>query len=326
MALNSENTILPFAVQLAQHGISLKRAPAKILQINLGKLCNQTCSHCHVDAGPNKKRENMTTATAQRILELAENSPSVTTIDLTGGAPELNENFRSIVQHFFERKMTIIDRCNLTVLLEPGQEDTADFFANHKVQVVASLPCYSSANVERQRGDGVFAKSIRGLQLLNEVGYGRQGSGLMLDLVYNPVGPHLPPAQSQLQSDYKHRLQADFGIEFNRLFTITNMPIKRFLADLRRQGKEQQYMELLVNSFSSAAAEKVMCRDLISVSWDGRIFDCDFNQMLDLPISSGFSIHSISSFSEMESQAITLANHCYGCTAGAGSSCSGSLT
>ena len=317
--------VQPFVARLRDSSLDITRVATKTLQINLGKLCNQTCTHCHVDAGPNKKRENMNGEIADRILLLADQVSSITTVDLTGGAPEMNPHFRRIVRHFRSTGKTVIDRCNLTVLFEPNHEDTANFLAENQVHVVASLPCYSSKNVNSQRGDGVFEKSIRGLQLLNKLGYGRVDSGLKLDLVYNPVGPHLPPDQTKLESDYKARLRDDFSIEFNNLLTITNMPIKRFLVDLRRQGKEQEYMELLVNSFNSAAAAKVMCRDLLSISWDGRIFDCDFNQMLDIAADVRPNIMTMESLTEVNRKPIFLADHCYGCTAGSGSSCSGSL-
>ena len=259
-------------------------------------------------------------------MELLKKSPTIQTVDLTGGAPELNPNFRYLVQETRTLGREVIDRCNLTVLFQKGQEETHYFLQQHRVQIVASLPCYSKENVEAQRGRGVFDKSIRALRLLNELGYGKEGAGLVLDLVYNPVGPFLPPPQAQLESDYKKELKELFGIEFNRLLTITNMPIKRFHDYLGRRGELDQYTDLLVNHFNQEAANRVMCRNLVSISWDGLIYDCDFNQMLEIPLGGKRrTIWEIESFEEIQSEGIAFANHCYGCTAGAGSSCSGSL-
>lgn len=310
-----------------RHGIDMTRSSVDTLQVNMGKLCNQACLHCHVEAGPNKKRENMDRATVDRILELIDRSAPIRTVDITGGAPELNPNFRYFVEELRRRDIDVWDRCNLTVLEVPGQEETADFLAHHGVKVVASLPCYSSDNVDKQRGDGVFAASIRALQKLNSLGYGIEGSGLEIDLVYNPVGAHLPPSQAQLKKDYKAKLDADFGIQFNELYCITNMPIKRFLFDLKRQNKLAEYMQLLIDNFNPAAAREVMCLSLVSVSWDGKIFDCDFNQMLQLGLSgSQNTLSDIDSFDALAGGQITLRDHCFGCTAGAGSSCGGALT
>ena len=307
--------------------IDLKRRPITTLQINVGKLCNQVCTHCHVDAGPNKKRENMDRRVAERFVELIKNEPTLKVVDLTGGAPELNPHFRYLVEECFARDVQVIDRCNLTVLFEPGQETTAKFLADHKVRVVASMPCYSRDNVDKQRGDGVFAKSIDGLKLLRDLGYGDEGTGLTLDLVYNPLGPFLPPAQGELEKQYKQQLQEDFGIRFNTLLCITNMPIKRFLFDLKRQNKYEEYMLLLAESFNQSAADNIMCRDLVSASWDGFLYDCDFNQMLDMPLGGRrTSIFDIESLSALQTRAISFDQHCYGCTAGAGSSCGGSTT
>jgi len=318
--------VVDFAEKVSKHGGTLSRRLPRILQINLGKLCNQTCNHCHVDAGPHKKRENMGQDTLHRIQAIIQNTPSLETVDLTGGAPEMNPYFRELVRFCRNAGKNVIDRCNLTVLFEPGQQDTAAFLAELKVHVVASLPCYSTKNVDQQRGNGVFEKSIRGLQLLNELGYGRTDSDRILDLVYNPAGPHLPPSQQKLEADYKEILRRQFGIEFNHLLTITNMPIKRFLADLRRQGKEQEYMDLLVESFNPGTLESIMCRDLISMSWDGQVFDCDFNQMLGMQSRAHSHIGEINSLAELISTPIATGPHCFGCTAGSGSSCGGSLT
>lgn len=300
------------------------RAVTTTLQVNVGKLCNQTCRHCHVDAGPHKKRENMSSATVERIIELMTLTPSLKTIDITGGAPELNPSFRHLVQESRKLGLEVIDRCNLTVLFVKGQEDTAKFLADQNVHVVASLPCYTSNNVDLQRGDGVFVESIRALQTLNSLGYGRD-KGLQLDLVYNPIGPTLPPAADQLEASYKKKLKTDFDIDFNQLYTITNMPIKRFLVDLKRQKSLDTYMDLLCENFNVAAVSKIMCRSHLSVSWDGKIYDCDFNQMLDMPVECLSTIDSIQSFNDLAKTQIRFADHCFGCTAGAGSSCTGSL-
>lgn len=316
----------PFSEALAERGLRLTRRPVEILQVNVGKLCNQACHHCHVEAGP-KRTEIMDERTVSQILALLTASPSVHTVDLTGGAPELNLHFRRLVAESRRLGKEVIDRCNLTVLFEKGQEDTATFLRKHRVQVVASLPCYSKENVDKQRGNGVFAKSIRALMLLNEMGYGRDGTELVLHLVYNPLGAFLPPRQDELEKDYRKELRALFGIEFSRLFTVTNMPIKRFLRDLERTGKLQEYMELLLAHFNPEAALGVMCRSLVSVSWDGRLYDCDFNQMLEIGLGrTSMTIWDIESLDETQAVPIAVAGHCFGCTAGAGSSCLGALT
>lgn len=315
-----------FADRLKDEGLSLNRGAVETLQINVGKLCNQACLHCHVEAGPNKKRENMDEAVAERLISLAAGSASLRTVDLTGGAPELNPQFRRLVLAFRAMGKEVIDRCNLTILLEEGQNDTALFLAEQGVHVVASLPCYSRENVEKQRGDGVFDKSIRGLQLLNELGYGRDPH-LHLDLVYNPTGPFLPPPQEQLEADYKLFLREEFGIRFNRLLTITNMPIKRFLFDLKAQGKLLEYRQLLADSFNLETIDRLMCRSMVSVGWDGQVYDCDFNQMLNIPASGKRrSVFEVSSLDELSGAPVAVADHCYGCTAGCGSSCGGALS
>ncbi len=314
-----------FSESLSTGGLKLDRTPVEILQINIGRLCNLACHHCHVDAGP-KRTENMDSATVDKVIELLERSKTIHTVDLTGGAPELNPHFRRLITASRQLKKKIIDRCNLTVLYEPGQEETAYFLKENGVHIVASLPCYSKKNVEQQRGHGVFDKSIEALKLFNKLGYGKSDSSLRLDLVYNPTGPFLPPSQEKLQQDYKTELKELFDIEFNELFTITNMPIKRFLKDLERSGKLSEYMELLANSFNPTAAKGIMCRSLVSVGWNGEIFDCDFNQMLELPLGAGRkTLWDLNSFDELENKPITFANHCYACTAGAGSSCGGAL-
>ncbi len=306
-------------------GRDLLRTGLQTLQINVGKLCNQACLHCHVEAGP-KRTEIMTSATVDRLLELLDLPNRVRAVDITGGAPEMNPDFRRLVVECRQRGLTVIDRCNLTVLLIEGQEDTAEFLAAQGVEVVASLPCYSEANVDKQRGKGVFGQSIEALRRLNALGYGKPGSGLVLNLVYNPVGPFLPPAQESLQADYHQRLYDDFGIVFNELFTITNMPIARFRYDLERAGALQGYMETLVNAFNPATVDGVMCRDQVSVSWDGRLFDCDFNQMLEIPAPAARTIFDVTSLDDLVGARIEVADHCLGCTAGAGSSCGGALS
>jgi radical SAM/Cys-rich protein len=304
----------------------LARRSLTTLQLNLGKLCNQACLHCHVEAGP-KRTEQMTEQTADRIVALMrQGREHIDTVDLTGGAPELNGSFRRLVREARSLGFTVIDRCNLTVLLLEGQEDTVSFLAGERVDVTASLPCYSPKNVEKQRGRGVFGQSIEALQRLNEVGYGKPGTGLVLNLVYNPGGAFLPPDQGTLEATYKQRLRDDFGVHFNQLFTLTNMPIKRFRDDLNRAGRLNDYLGLLHDNFNHATVGDVMCRDQISISWDGRLYDCDFNQMLDLEVEgSQRTIWDVQSLDELVNQPIVVASHCYGCTAGAGSSCGGSL-
>lgn len=308
-----------------QKGLELKRMGVETLQVNIGKLCNQACHHCHVEAGPSRT-ELMTKSTMERLLELIDKSgASIETVDITGGAPEMNPDFRFFVKELRKRDIQIIDRCNLTVLFEKDQADTAEFLAQHQVHVMASLPCYSKDNVEKQRGRGVFNKSIEALKLLNSLGYARVPE-LHLDLIYNPVGAHLPPEQDKLEQDYKSELKNLFNIEFNNLYAITNLPVKRYLEHLRRSGELESYMNLLVNSFNPQAFESVMCKNLISVSWDGQIYDCDFNQMLELSPSSGkTSLWSIKSLDEFKNTEISVEDHCYGCTAGSGSSCGGTL-
>ncbi len=314
-----------FRNMLERHQLKLQRAKTEILQVNIGRRCNQACHHCHVESSP-LRTENMTAPTVQRLLELLRNSTSIHTVDITGGAPELNPHFRMFVSEVRAMGLAVIDRCNLTILFEPGQEDTAAFLKDNSVHVIASLPCYSRENVEKQRGRGVFNKSVEALRLLNQLGYGKSGTDLQLDLVYNPGGPSLPPAQEKLELDYKRELLELFGIEFNRLFTITNMPIKRFLQDLERSRKLESYMELLVTHFNPHAVQGLMCRNLVSVGWDGQLFDCDFNQMLELPLGANkTTIWDLDTLDVLTSAPIRVANHCFGCTAGAGSSCGGSL-
>jgi radical SAM/Cys-rich protein len=306
----------------------LLRGPVTTLQVNVGKLCNMACHHCHVEAGP-KRTEIMSREVAARVVDVLAANPGVDLVDLTGGAPELNPSFRWLVAEVRRLGRRVIDRCNLTVLFEPGMEEFAGFLAVHQVEVVASLPCYQLENVEKQRGKGAFGKSVQALRLLNGLGYGRPGSGLVLDLVYNPVGPSLPPAQASLEGAYRRELGELFGIEFSRLLTIANMPIKRFAHLLERTGQQEAYMSLLVNHFNAATVPGLMCRSLVSVGWDGQLYDCDFNQMLEIPLGADTgrprTVWTLNSLDALEGARVATADHCYGCTAGAGSSCGGAL-
>jgi len=305
----------------------LTRKSLEILQVNLGYLCNQSCLHCHVAAGPTRK-ELMLRENIEHIVEVLR-QPSIHTLDLTGGAPEMNPMFRELVGSARELGVNVIDRCNLTILLEPGYEDTAGFLADNRVQIVASLPCYMEENVDGQRGKGVYDKSMRALELLNELGYGQPGSGLSLTLVYNPTGPYLPPSQEQLERDYREFLADRFGIRFNQLFTITNMPIARFGSTLLSKGEFEDYMNLLKDSFSAANLSGLMCLNQLSIDWEGYVYDCDFNQMLNMNIRHPQRRHKlhISELlkTDLETIPVSIADHCYGCTAGQGSSCGGAL-
>ena len=317
-----------FLRALREHGFAeLLRGETTTLQINVGKLCNQACHHCHVDAGP-KRTEIMPADVARRTMELLATSPSITTVDITGGAPELNPNFRWLVEESQRLGRHVIDRCNLTVLLEESQHDLGDFLAARGVEIIASLPCYTAENVDKQRGKGVFAKSMEALRTLNELGYGMANSRLKLNLVYNPVGPSLPPPQVKLEADYKQQLRDHFGVEFHQLLTITNMPIHRFEEDLQRQGRHDAYMDLLKKNFNAATVHGLMCRSLVSVGYDGRLSDCDFNQMLDMELEQPgrtATVWDIDSFSGWAGQRVNTGGHCFGCTAGAGSSCGGAI-
>lgn len=307
---------------------SLVRDRVTTLQVNVGKFCNMACHHCHVEAGPNRT-EKMQARVADRVVELLAASPAVEVLDLTGGAPELNEHFRRLVREAHRLGKQVIDRCNLTVLFQPGMDDLAEFLAAHKVYVVASLPCYQAANVEKQRGKGAFDKSIQALRRLNALGYGRPETGLRLDLVYNPLGATLPPPQSRLEAKYREELGRLFGVEFNALLTITNMPIKRFAAQLEREGQTEAYMRLLANHFNPDTVSDLMCRSMISVGWDGKLYDCDFNQMLEVEAGAAAmgarTIWDIDSLDGLTRQPIATRSHCFGCTAGSGSSCSGAI-
>ena len=316
---------LGFPQRLAEQGLSLQRNRLKTLQINVGKVCNQTCAHCHVDAGP-ERRESMSTQTAEQVIRFLAGSP-VETLDITGGAPEMNPNFRYLVERATGLGKNVIDRCNLTILLAKGFSYLPEFLASHRVNVVASLPCYLEENCDAQRGDGVFVKSIQAIRALNQLGYAQPDSGLKLDLVYNPVGLGLPPQQAPLEQQYRQQLSERYAISFNSLFTITNMPVSRFLHDLLRQEKYEVYMQKLIDAFNPQTVDDLMCRSLVSVDWQGYLYDCDFNQMLDLPLCSTQRRLHVSEVHESDliDRLIQTANHCYGCTAGCGSSCTGSL-
>jgi len=303
----------------------LTRTEVSTLQVNVGKLCNQACHHCHVDAGP-KRTEIMREAVAERVLALLAASRSIKTVDITGGAPELNPNFHRLVTRSRDLGREVIDRCNLTVLLEPGMEQLGEFMAENHVQIIASLPCYTPGNVDAQRGRGVFDKSMEAMRRLNRLGYGMPGSDLKLNLVYNPLGAKLPPDQARLEIDYKRQLRDGFGIEFHNLYTLTNMPISRFAEMLHRTGEYAAYLQLLVERFNPAAVPDVMCRSMISIGWDGVLYDCDFNQMLEIGLHAGHqTVFDIESFGQFAEQRVATASHCFGCTAGAGSSCGGAL-
>jgi len=308
------------------HFPAIQRRGVSTLQVNIGYYCNQACLHCHVNAGPTRK-EMMDHETACEILDFLDAS-DVDTLDITGGAPELHAEFRFLVTEARRRGMHVMDRCNLTVLELPEMSGIAEFLADNEVEIIASLPCYSSENVDRQRGSGVFDASIKGLQRLNALGYGRAGSARRLNLVFNPIGPVLPPDQEKLTADYRDRLWNDFGIEFNDLFCLANLPIHRFGSTLVSRRQLDDYMELLKSSHQDANLGSVMCRDLISVDWQGYVYDCDFNQMLDLPLGGRDRprrhITELTGRS-LGGEAIAVSGHCYGCTAGQGSSCGGAL-
>ncbi len=318
--------VTAFSQRLKEIGLlPLKPTGIDILQINVGKMCNQVCKHCHVDAGPDRK-EIMTRETMQLCLDALKDS-SVTSVDLTGGAPEMNPDFRWFVEELYALGKQIIVRCNLTIILaNPKYHDLPEFFRKHKVNVVSSLPYFTAKRTDSQRGDGVFEQSIKALQMLNDVGYGMEGSDLQLDLVYNPSGAFLPDDQEGLEATFKQKLNDLYQVHFNNLFAITNLPVSRFLDYLINSKKYQDYMDELANAFNPSAAMGVMCRNTISVSWDGYLYDCDFNQMLDLKLNGGMPDH-IRDFDarKLEERNIIINQHCYGCTAGAGSSCGGTI-
>jgi radical SAM/Cys-rich protein len=323
LELTSENR---FARKLIEHGRTLRHARTEVLQINVGKLCNLTCIHCHVNAGPGRK-EIMSRATIDRIVDWFVRS-DIPKVDLTGGAPEMIPDFKYLIKRLRQTTPSrhIIDRCNLTILLEPGYEDYAAFLARNRVEVIASMPCYSPANVNAQRGEGVFDASIKSLQLLNSLGYGSDPQ-LPLHLVYNPNGPFLPAPQEELEADYKKELQEHFGIVFNHLYTITNLPIARFASWLRNNDRLAEYMDLLIDNFNPATVDGLMCRNTINVSWRGEVFDCDFNQMLKLhwqDDSQPLFLWDIDP-AAVDGREILTGDHCFGCAAGSGSSCGGAL-
>jgi len=305
---------------------AISRRKTEILQINIGLRCNQTCVHCHVNSSP-KRTEKMDEATIAAVYDYLKNS-DVHTLDITGGAPELHSQFRELVIKVRALNVKVIDRCNLTILSEPDQEDLAEFLAEQQVEIVASLPCYQKENVDKQRGKGVFELSIHGLQQLNRLGYGKSGSNLKLHLVYNPQGPELPPAQAPLEAAYKKALMQDYGIEFNQLFAMSNMPINRFGSTLVSNGTFHEYMSLLKKSHDNDNLDDVMCRNMVSVDWQGLVYDCDFNQMLGLNLISENNQLHISDLKNisLEGDSITVLDHCFGCTAGQGSSCGGALS
>lgn len=324
-AILNDAKVQAFGDKLSETGMfPLKPTKIEIFQINLGKMCNQVCTHCHVDAGPDRK-EIMTKETMLECLEAIDKS-NCSTVDLTGGAPEMNPNFRWFVEELSKKGKTIIVRCNLTIIVANKKyNDLPEFFKKHNVEVVSSLPCYTESNTDTQRGDGVFSQSIRALQMLNKVGYGQVDSGLTLNLVFNPGGASLPPSQQSLENDYKKELKEKFDIDFNSLFAITNLPISRFLEFLVASKRYDEYMNLMVDAYNADAAKNVMCRNTISVSWDGYLYDCDFNQILELKVAAKGQHLSEFNSEELENRNIIVNNHCYGCTAGAGSSCGGTI-
>ncbi|RBP49192.1 arsenosugar biosynthesis radical SAM (seleno)protein ArsS [Arenicella xantha] len=321
--INIPTTGPHFHSVLNQHALGLTHERPQELQINLGKLCNLACHHCHVDAGP-KRTEIMTWEVMQKILVWAAEA-NISKVDLTGGAPELNPHFRQFCTELLSMGIQITSRCNITVLFEPGQEDLAQWYADNRVRLVCSLPCYTEDNVDAQRGKGVFDKSIAGLQLLNRMGYGHD-QDLSLDLVYNPGGAFLPPPQASLEQDYRQMLWDNFEITFSKLLAITNIPINRFAHALKRDGELEDYQHLLVSNFNAATVDQLMCRYLINLDWEGRVYDCDFNQMLEIPMNGGANRHLWElDVNDVPGSPIATNRHCFGCTAGAGSSCGGVL-
>ncbi len=319
---------MDFAAMLRSEGVAaLSRHPVETLQVNLGRRCNQACLHCHVEAGP-KRTEVMSSDVAERVVELLRLNPTVGCVDITGGAPEMCPSFRYLIESSRSLGRDVIDRCNLTIMSEDGYGDLGSFLAANSVHVVASLPCYQADNVDEQRGRGVFEKSIAALQLLNSLGYGAADSGLRLDLVYNPSGAFLPPPQERLEAEYRAQLRERHGVEFNNLLTLANMPIKRFAHALLQRGEQVAYAGLLRDNFNGATVPGLMCRSLVSVAWDGGLYDCDFNQMLQLPLgaSGPKTVWDLNSLGDLQGAAVATASHCFACTAGAGSSCSGALT
>ncbi|TMA12246.1 MAG: radical SAM/Cys-rich domain protein [Deltaproteobacteria bacterium] len=316
----------PFSARLREIGQPLRKRAIEVLQVNMGKYCNQACIHCHVEAGPGRK-EAMTRETVEAILRFLSAS-KIPTVDITGGAPELNPHFDYLVESCVRLGRRVMDRCNLTVIFEPEKDHLPEFFKANRVELICSLPCYTEENVDKQRGEGTFQPSIRALQRFNELGYGDPATGLELHLVYNPLGAYLPPPQDRLERDYKQILKEEYGIVFNRLYCLANMPITRFEKFLKLRGEYDGYVALLESAFNSATLEKVMCRELLSVGWDGFVYDCDFNQMVNLPLADrngrALKISELSA-EALPDKMILTGNHCYACTAGAGSSCGGAL-
>jgi radical SAM/Cys-rich protein len=317
----------PFLEKLHLNPNGLKRRAVDVLQVNLGRYCNLACIHCHVEAGPTRN-EMMSRRNIDAVLRFLA-STEIPTLDITGGAPELHPDFDCLVESARKLGRNVMDRCNLTVIFEPEKEYLPEFFKRQNVELVCSLPCYSEENVDKQRGKGTFDLSIRALQIFNQIGYGQPDSDLVLNLVYNPVGPHLPPPQDKLEQDYKRILNDQFGIVFNHLYCLSNMPITRYETHLRLRGEYDRYMELLADSFNAGTLNQVMCRYLISVGWEGSIYDCDFNQMLGLSLrdarGEALNIGSLTSLDQVLERSITIGDHCYACTAGSGSSCGGTL-
>jgi len=316
----------PFAHRLQLNGAGLRRRAVDVLQVNMGRYCNLACIHCHVESGPTRT-EMMSRDNIDAVLRFLA-ATDIPTLDLTGGAPELHDDFDYLVESARRLGRRVMDRCNLTVIFEPRKDYLPEFFRRHQVELICSLPCYSQENVDKQRGKGTFDASLRALRRLNDIGYGQPDSGLVLNLVYNPVGPQLPPPQVTLEQDYKRILRRQFGIEFNRLFCLTNMPITRYAAHLKLRGEYDSYLKLLESNFNAGTVDHVMCRNLISIGWDGWIYDCDFNQMLDMPICDGgggrLHISSLT-LDQLSRPSIAIGDHCYACTAGSGSSCGGAL-
>ena len=315
-----------FTERLQSNGLTLSRRAVDVLQVNLGRYCNLACIHCHVESGPTRK-EMMSRETVDAVLDFLATT-EIPTLDITGGAPELHRDFDYLVESARGLGRHVMDRCNLTVIFESGKDYLPEFFKLHQVELVCSLPCYSEENVDKQRGKGTFESSIRALQRLNEIGYGQPGGDLVLNLVYNPVGPHLPPPQEQLEQDYKRILREQFGILFNHLYCLSNMAITRYATHLKLRGEYDRYVELLETNFNAVTLDRVMCRDLISIGWNGLVYDCDFNQMLDMPLldDTGNALHIASlSLDEVLNRAIQVGDHCYACSAGSGSSCGGAL-
>ncbi|MGB1216717.1 MAG: arsenosugar biosynthesis radical SAM (seleno)protein ArsS [Saprospiraceae bacterium] len=325
----SDMKFTPFGKKVAETTAFQQITPTalEIFQLNIGKLCNQTCAHCHVDAGPDRKEEQMSKETLEKCLEIIAAIPSITTVDITGGAPEMNQHFRWFVEECSKLGKQVIDRCNLTIIkANPKYHDLPEFFKKHKVQVVSSLPYYSKKRTDNQRGDGVFEDSIEALKMLNAVGYGKEGTGLDLHLVYNPAGAFLPGDQMSLQAEFKRQLMNRHGIEFNNLFAITNLPVSRFLEYLISSGNYEEYMQSLLEAYNPSTVDGLMCRNTISVSWDGYLYDCDFNQMLDLKVAAKGQHLDDFDVEELKNRKIVVNQHCYGCTAGSGSSCGGEIS